>query len=187
MKNFSLALNIILLIAVAYLYYLNFSNKPVAPVLKGEGMPNDAIVFINSDSLLKEYRFFNDLKSELEAKEDSIDKLLKSRGQQLDKDVMAYQERAASMSPDKRMETEERLMGRQQQLMEMKQTLLEELHEKESAMSDSVHANLSRFLKDYNKDKGYLYILGYQRGSGILLAHDSLDITGEVLKGLNAK
>jgi hypothetical protein len=33
----------------------------------------------------------------------------------------------------------------------------------------------------------YAYILGYSPGSGILFAHDSLDITPEVVQGLNAE
>ena len=41
--------------------------------------------------------------------------------------------------------------------------------------------------KQFNKDKNYAFILSYQRGSGVLLANDSLDITKPVLEGLNNK
>lgn len=150
-------------------------------------MPAEAIVFINSDSLLIEYDYFNTSKKILEKKQDSIDDVLSSQAKVLEKDVMNYQNRAAGMTPDQRAGEEEKLMARQQGLMEMKQQLLEELQDSESAMNDSIHDNLHRFLKEYNKDKNYLYILGYQRGSGILLAHDSLDITKDVLDGLNKK
>jgi len=112
---------------------------------------------------------------------------LNSRAKVLEKDVMEYQQRAEGMSPQQRAGEEEKLMGRQQSLMELKQTLLEELQNSESVMNDSIHDNLSRFLREYNKDKNYLYILGYQRGSGILFANDSLDITMDVLEGLNKK
>ncbi len=188
MKNLSLILNLVLLAAVAFLYFKIYSKKEtVTPVVTGSNMPANAIVFVNSDSLLEDYNFFNSLKDQLELKQDSIDKLLTARSQQLEREVMNYQEKAPGMSPDKRAVEEERLMAKQQQLMELKQVLIDELQMKESDMNDSIHSNLSRFLKDYNKDKNYLYILGYQRGSGILLAHDSLDITREVLEGLNKK
>ncbi len=91
------------------------------------------------------------------------------------------------MSPEDRAREEEQLMGKQQQLMEMKQSLVDQLQMEESDMNDSIHNNLTRYLREYNKDKNYLYILGYQRGSGILLANDSLDITREILEGLNKK
>ena len=190
MKNASLVLNIILLAAVAFLYYKVYSgptNAAVAPVNTGEGMANNSIVFINSDSLLEEYNYFNTLKESLEKKQDSIDVFLRTRAQSLENEVSGYQNSAAGMSPDQRAAVEEKLMAKQQGLMEMKQTMVEELQDQESAMNDSIHDNLHRYLKEYNKGKNYLYILGYQRGSGILLANDSLDITKEVLEGLNAE
>jgi outer membrane protein len=125
------------------------------------------------------------MKEKLEAKQDSIDKALNIKAKILEQDVVRYQERAPSMSAEQRAQEEEKLMGRQQNLMQLKQTMLEQLQEEEAVMNDSIHDNLTRFLKEYNKEKKYLYILGYQRGSGILLANDSLDITREVLDGLN--
>ena len=148
-------------------------------------MPSNAIVFINSDTLLADYNFFNDLKEGLEKKQDSIDSYLKQKARELEKEVESYQSRGASMTPEQRAREEERLMGKQQGLMDQKQTLVEQLQMEESDMNDSIHSNLTRYLKEYNKDKNYLYILGYQRGSGILLANDSLDITREILDGLN--
>ncbi len=191
MKNVSLILNIILLAAVAFLYYKVY-QKPenvVAPVSldPGTGMPSNAIVFLNSDTLLNDYNFFNAMKDKLENKQDSIDKALNIRAKMLEQDVVRYQERAGTMSPEQRAQEEEKLMARQQNLMQQKQTLVDELQEEESVMNDSIHDNLTRYLREYNKEKKYLYILGYQRGSGILLANDSLDITKEVLEGLNKK
>ncbi len=190
MKNASIALNVILIIAVAFLYYKVFnapgSNVPAA-VASGSEMPSNAIVFINSDSLLEDYNFFNELKDGLEKKQDSIDNLLQQRAKLLEQEVMNYQNKGAGMSPEDRAKEEERLMGKQQNLMDLKQSLVGSLQDEESAMNDSIHNNLSRYLKEYNKDKNYLYILGYQRGSGILLANDSLDITNEILEGLNKK
>lgn len=189
MKNASIVLNIILLAAVAFLYFKVFSGPSVAtvaPISKGSGMAN-SIVFINSDSLLEEYKYFNTLKESLEKKQDSIDVFLRTRAQSLENEVTGYQNSAAGMSPEQRASVEEKLMAKQQGLMEMKQTMVEQLQEQESAMNDSIHDNLSRYLKEYNKEKNYLYILGYQRGSGILLANDSLDITKEILEGLNAQ
>lgn len=184
-------MNLVLLVAVAYLYYLHHRDcsAPISsgPAITGSGMPANAIVFVNSDSLLEGYDYFNSLKDHLEQKSDSIDRVLRSRAEQLEKDVMKYQERAPGLSPQQRAEEEEKLMARQQGLMEYKNLMLDQLSEEESVMNDSLHTNLTRFLRDYNKDKNYLYILGYQRGSGILLANDSLDITPEVLKGLNTR
>jgi outer membrane protein len=52
-------------------------------------------------------------------------------------------------------------------------------------MGDSVHSRLVAVLKDLNKSNNYFYVMGYQRGNGILFANDSLDITKQVLEELN--
>ena len=58
MKNVSLALNIILLIAVIFLYVKVYSNKTETAVVV-QGKSKDAtIVFVNSDSLLDHYDFY---------------------------------------------------------------------------------------------------------------------------------
>ena len=54
-------------------------------------------------------------------------------------------------------------------------------------MNDSVHHHLTSFLRSMNEEMNYKFILGYQRGSGILLANDSLDITNEVIEGINSE
>jgi outer membrane protein len=190
LKNLSVTLNIILLAAVAFLYYKVYSGKSemnTSPVNTGGGMSNNSIVFINSDSLLDEYNYFNNLKANLEKKQDSIDVFLRTSAASLEKEVTSYQKAAPGMSPEQRAAIEEKLMGKQQGLMQMKQSMVDKLQEEESVMNDSIHDNLHRYLQEYNKKKNYLYILGYQRGSGILLANDSLDITKEVLEGLNAQ
>jgi len=189
-KNFSLFLNIALLIAVAFLYFKVYNNPAAteAPAVKmdpGSGMPANAIVFINSDTLLEDYNFFNNMKEKLEKKQDSIDTMLKGKAKLLEQEVVNYQNTGASMSPEQRAGIEEKLMAKQQNLMELKQTIVEQLQDEEAAMNDSIHHNLTVYLREYNKKKNYLYILGYQRGSGILLANDSLDITKEILDGLN--
>lgn len=187
MKQLSLILNIVLFVAVTVLYFLYFSNKkvesvlatPTAPVMPG------GIYFINSDSLLENYGFYKDKKAELEIRQSRIRTELKAAGQKLEQDVQRYQQTAGGMTDEQRQRTEEELMMRQQKLVQQKDDLLNQLDDEQAAYSDSLFARLTAFLKSYNKDNGIRYVLGYQRGGGILFANDSLDITRSVLDGLN--
>lgn len=168
------------------MYYKVYSNEsPVSLPAKGTAMRGDAIVFVNSDSLLKNYDYYNGLLKELQAQEDSVDMVLKSRSRSLEAEFEAYQSKAASMSPEQRAAIEEGMMGKQQELMRMKEVMVDKLQSQEIAMGDSVHARLVGALRDLNKSNNYFYVLGYQRGNGILFANDSLDITRQVLKELN--
>jgi outer membrane protein len=189
MKNFSFILNIILLVAVAVLYYLHFSKSQSTG--SGLAIPSQtissSIVFVNSDSLLDNYEFFKDIKTRMESKEDSIDNLIKAQASRLESEIVAYQKDAPGMTDQQRMVKEEELMKKQQALGDRRKELLNILEEEEGTLNDSLYAKLQLFLKDFNKDKNFSFILSYQRGGGILHANDSLNITNEVVKGLNER
>ena len=69
--------------------------------------------------------------------------------------------------------------------MQRKEMLSDEFGKKMQKMTDDLTTKIHDYLKQYNKDKHYDYILGFQRGGGILYAQTELDITQEILKGMN--
>ena len=186
MKNLSLILNFVLLAAVAFLYYKVYSKHEVSSAAH-QPLPESSIVFVNTDSLLNNYDFFNTLKAKIEIKQDSIDRLLKGKGKELEGEIQVYQKQAIGMTDMEKQLTEEKLMQKQQGLAQLKEELIGVLNDEESVLNDSIHNNLIGYLREFNKVKNYHYILGYQKGGGILLANDALDITGTVLEGLNSK
>lgn len=186
MKTLSLTLNVVLIIAVAFLYYKVYSAKNISsPPSISIPVGPSSIVYVNSDSLLDNYPFFMKLKNSLEKKQDSIENILKGRGRTLENDIKAYQEKGATMTDQERQSTEEVLGKRQQELMAYKEDMTNEMAKEEENLNDTLHNNLISTLKKFNKDKNYHFILGYQKGSGILLASDSLDITKQIIEELN--
>ena len=191
MNKLSVALNAVLLIAVSYLYYLHFSEEKnegaesITALIQKTPLAPGGIYFVNSDSLLDNYEFYKSKKAELEKRQEKIKADLKSTGQQLQRDVEKYQQAASGMTGEQRQQIEEGLMARQQQLVQQKEELLSQLDEEQAKYSDSLFIRLTSFLKSFNKDKGVHFVLGYQRGGGILFANDSLDITRPVIEGLN--
>ena len=192
MKNLSILLNSVLLVAVVFLYYKVYDNKPSEPNSINEIKEpvtdiSNRIVYLNSDSLLDNYNYFIELSDALQKKQDSIENILQRKAASLEKEIAAYQEKAPAMSQEEMMKTEELLMRKQQSVIDLKDRLFEYLKDEEINMNDSIHFNLNAYLKELNKERNYLFILGYQRGSGILLANDSLNITQEVIEGINAR
>ena len=124
---------------------------------------------------------------EFEKKRDSVDNILRSKDASLKQEAAVYQQQAEQMSNNDRMMKEEELMKKNSILLKLKDDLYEQLRVNQQEMEDSIQNNLHSFLKEFNKDKNYSFVLSYQRGSGVLLANDSLNITNEVLEGLNGK
>lgn len=188
-KSFQTILNAVLIIAVIFLFVKVYS-KPgeetaVVPV-KGQAAVSK-IVFVNSDSLLDQYNLFKTMKDQLEHKRDSIDGVLTRRGNALQAEVQTYQQEAGRMTDEQRQQREEVLMRKQQSLVAERDAILEKLGKDEEALNDTIHNDLVGYLKTFNKNNRYDFILGYQRGGGILLANDSLDVTKQVVSGLNKK
>jgi outer membrane protein len=193
MKNLSLALNGVLLVAVAILYYLHFKgnsseeNAGDSMVLKSLPVTSQGIVYINSDSLLDEYQFYKDERDKLEAAQTNAKNQLKEVSDKLQRDAATYQEQAIGMTNQERAAKEEELGRRQQKLMQQKDELAMGLDDAQGKSSEELYNRLNNFLRKFNKGKNFQFVLGYQKGGGILYANDSLNITRQVIEGLNAE
>jgi outer membrane protein len=188
MKNFPTILNVLLLAAVAGLYYLHFTTKPaVSAIVANVPVKTANIVFVNSDSLLEHYDYFKNKKTEFEEKQGKVKADLKAESTRLQNDIQEYQKKAETMTSQQRQQTEEQLSARQQQFMQKKDELLGKLDEEQSKTNDELYLKLTAYMKEYNKTKNYSFILGHQKGGGILYASDSLDITRELVTGLNSE
>jgi outer membrane protein len=177
----------VLAIAVIILFYLQLkkpAEEKTIPSVASKPIASN-IVYVNSDSLLDNYTFFKNKKAEFESREEEIRQRLKAESDKLQKDAGDYQDRAATMTENERAKKEEELMQRQQALMKKKDDMLGSFDEEQSKFNEQLYAKLSAYLKEFNKGKNYTFILGYQKGGGILFANDSLDITSQVLNGLN--
>ena len=191
MRNTSIVLNVILIIAVGLLYYLHFSSRPqdfsennTSQPMPALDVADGSIVFINSDSLLENYQYYIDKKKEFEAKRDLIRAELEKQGDQLRSEIELYQKQAIGMTDAERANKEEQLGRKQQKLMEYKDDRLSKMEEEKDKSSVELYSMISDFLKRH-KNNTYNYVLGYQHGGGILFANDSLNITQEVIDGLN--
>lgn len=202
MKNLN-PVNGILLIAVAILYYLHFSADKVsvdevagadtvedvltdstgAPIVKKEGT-----VYINGDILNAEYQFVKDISAAAQASQQRLENSYKRKAQKLQQDVGVFQQKASQglLSENQAMAQQESLMKRKEELdkMDLKmQSLMQEFQQKNL----EVRASVVNYLKEYNKTANYQYVLTYTDGPGgvVVLADSTLDITSEVLVGLN--
>ncbi len=146
----------------------------------------EKIVFINSDSLLTKYDYYKDLKTKFEAKSKTTQSDLASKGQAFQREVAQYQQQAQTLPADQRAATEQRLARKQQELQTYQQNAGAAFQNEQAAENEKLYDKVSVYLKKYAKDKGYKMVLTYQKGnSSILYADESLDVTSEVIKGLN--
>lgn len=144
------------------------------------------IMYVNSDSLLSKYEYFKDIKAKFEAKSKQAEEDLKSKGTAFQREVASYQQAANTMTADQRAATEQRLARKQQELQGYQQNAGAALQNEEGAENEKLYNRVADYLKKHAKDKGYKMVLTYSKNnSAVLFADESLDITSDVLKGLN--
>jgi outer membrane protein len=191
-KNLSLIMNGVLAVAVIVLYVLHFNGKSTGQTTAEEeaasasmGLPN--IAYVNSDTLLEHYDFFKDKRVELEEKQKKLESEFQNRARGLENEIANFQQTANNMTMAQAKAVEEDLMRKRQNLMQYQQTLAGQLQQSEAEVSEALYDNLAQYLQEYGKEKDFKLVLTYTKGSGVLYASDSLDITQQVIAGLNEK
>ncbi len=201
MKNLSLILNGVLIVAVAFLFYEVQSLKPAAPltangetnaetkpviVTSATNLGDAKIAYVNTDSLNEQYDYITDFTKDLKRKKSALEAQMESMTIKLQNDYQAYQQSAQAgiAPPAELMKTEESLKRQQQDLANKElqmQNLALELEEKNMELNK----NVKEFLQRYNNGR-FDYILSYSdMMPTILLTNPKLNITADVLKGLN--
>ena len=195
-KNGSLIFNIVIAVAVVVLYILHFSSTKLKPkstdaasavVAQPKDIKASKIVFVNADTLLTKYIAIQDLKKETEAKQNRLSAEYQTKGQALQRDYAELQQRAGQglLTSDQAKVEESKLMKRKQELEALEHQLSELADEVQHKNSGS-QAKINQYLKEYNKNGTYNYILSFSlNGGNVLLGADSLDVTNEILTGLN--
>lgn len=187
MKNASLALNAVLLVAVAGLYFLHFSVKSSASSTTDStgtvgGKP---IVYVNSDSLLTQYDFFKDAQKAFEQKRTQLDLDINTRGTVLQRKIQQFQQTAGGMIAAEAQALQLRLQKEGNDFEQYRQKAANDLAQEEAKKNEELYNNISNYIKKYNRENGYHFVLGYSKGGGILFANPDLDVTKKIIDGLN--
>ncbi len=189
----SLTILAVILSAAMFLTSCNTANTPTqatqaAP--SGEIAPAGSIVYIQMDSLVNQYDMFNDLRSEFETKVEAIQDDLRKKGNALEKSVNDFQNKMQKgLLTRSQAETQQQaLLEREQNLRNLTQQKQLEMQEEEAVMLRNVMDAIQTYLNAYNTTHNYALILTTTAATNtIIVGNPSLDITNDVVKGLNAE
>jgi outer membrane protein len=74
-----------------------------------------------------------------------------------------------------------------QKIQDMRTSSQDKLDRMQTKMLQDITAKIQNFLEDYNKAAGYDYIFSIQNGGQIWVGNKGLDITADVVSGLNQR
>lgn len=192
MKNISTLLSILALVLVGVLFYLHFDSKKAGVIQQNKLPGTDSssaagafrIAYFEMDSIQENCELVKDLKKELSKKEEGISAEI-SRMEKAYRDKFnEYQSKGTTMNQVQSEAAQKDLMQTQQGMQSKKQQLDNEYQEYYMRRMRSVKEKIQDYLKDYNKSKGYSYIITDE--PGLLYYRDTIyNITPDVIVGLN--
>ncbi len=191
MKNFALCAKSLMLIFALFAASCTNSNDsanssaPTATADQPVAMIN--IRYIDADSIAAHYNLAKDFKEAQMRQVSKIDNAQRSRGAEIQKLANQIQQKINSNGylSQESFNSDQELLNKknteaQNYLASLQREAEQEMIQQQMQLNDSIEA----FIKEYNKTRGYDAIL--YKAVGVYF-NPALDITDEVIKGLNAR
>jgi outer membrane protein len=161
----------------------------VPSVIRDSSALKDArIAYFRMDTLQRRFELIkekdNSFRSEGKRLEDNLKKEL-DKAQQRYEELMTKDQTYSTNEEKRRDEAELQQLGmRVQQLQAQGEDQLARL---EASMLQEISDELKAFLEEYNKQAGFDYIFSVQNGGQVWVGNENLDITDDLVNGLNAR
>lgn len=192
MNKIALGLSILSIVLVGVLYFTQYSKPGKAKSSLKENarteeapVPTFKMAYFEMDSVESNYEYVKEIRDVLRRKEEQMNNQLNGMKNSFQKKIAAWQQKGPNIS-----QAESEAMSREYQQMQVdyenkKQQLDDNLKTEYQKLLMDVNKKISDFLKEYNKDKGYTYIITNEQS--LIYYKDSVyNITRDVVDGLNA-
>ena len=153
----------------------------------GVGAGNGKIAYFDIDSLQEHYEYFKALSGDIKKKENAMNAELSELTAKYQKTVRKWQEKGNNITQSDAEQAQREVGLLQQQYQQRKGELEQEMQKLQGDRMGELRKQVEDFLKDYNKEKGYAYILGYEPGFIVYYKDSAYNITNDLIAGLNAQ
>lgn len=144
------------------------------------------IAYVEVDSIMSQYQFCKDYSLVLQKKGQNIQNTLATKQQQLQAAAANFQQKVQqnAYTREQAEAINASLQKQNSDLQALNQRLSTEFQTETEKYNNALRDSIQHYLKVYNKDKQFSLILS-KAGDNLLYADKALDITKEVIAGLN--
>jgi outer membrane protein len=145
------------------------------------------VAYIRVDSIIQNYDMYHDLKRKFDAVVKKKEDEFAAKQKALERDARDFKEKYDKMlmTQSQAAEQSQRLQARSDELgQKIYPEMRAQLEEEQAVMLRQINDAILKYVEKYNVEKKYTMILN----SAVIITGDpSMDITAEILKGLNAE
>jgi len=194
MKNGLIILNVILLAAVGFLFYLHFNSGKTDSKSQNKTEQKDPIdltsqnscriAYFEMDSVAANFEKAKEMQGELEKKEEKMNsEMTRLQGKYQEK-YINFQQHGATMSSSQLESARNELGQLDQAIKDTKASLDQDYKTYYVQTQQEILSMIRQFCSEYNKDKKYAIIISNEPGL-VFYKDSTMDITRDLLEGLN--
>lgn len=198
MKNLSLYIALLAITGVIALlimahngHWENESKTEATKIFYNDSTGNNIrIAFVNTDSLLLKYNLYNELKDKLLAHQKELEAEFGKKSATFEQEAAAFQKKVQNnsfLSLESAQAQEQEMYKKQQELMELKDNLSNQLMTKEQEMTGQLFDSITKAVKEFNADHKFSYIINNNMSSTILYGDEALNLTDTIASILNSR
>jgi outer membrane protein len=193
MRNIAMLPGILSLLFTGVLFYVVYHKPQPTPVVVSSSNGSQPagnsfrMAYFNLDSLEAHYQYFKDVLNQVKGRENEMNAELSGMEKNYQKKITEWQKKGSTMSQTESEQAQQEYAQMQQNYQMRKQSLQESLLKHNEDLKSDIRKKIEDYLKEYNKDKGYNYIISYDANSFIYYKDTVNNITSDLVGGLNAE
>jgi outer membrane protein len=163
------------------------SSEKQGTVTDVSAAKNGKIAYVEIDSIFNHYDLAKEEKASLETKQKQLDADLSNKSKNFQFEVNDFQSKVQKglITQSNAQDMQRQLSAKEQELYQLRDNYRSQAAEETQVSQRKILQGIMAYLKIYNKEKGFQYILANSFPSSIIYADSTLNITNEVIKGLN--
>jgi outer membrane protein len=190
MKYISIILSIVALGLIGILFFsqsrqIDQLKRHVEGEKKSTGT-GFRIAYFDLDSLQAHYDYIKDVQGVAKTKENAMNLELSSLDRANQKKIEQWRQKGNTMTQAEGEQAQQEYQAMQQNFASRKQALEQQLYKEEEDLRTTIRRKVEDYLKEYNKQKNYSYIIAYDANSFVYNKDTLYNITSDLVEGLNA-
>jgi outer membrane protein len=143
------------------------------------------VVYVDSAKLLNNYKGMQAARAAYQTKSGAWKSNIDTLANEVQQLIFKYEKESTSLTTKERQLSQELIRNKQKQLADYQQAMNTQAQQEDARMTSDVVTQVNAYLKKYGESKGYTVILAATEYGNLAYADEGLDITDEVLEGLN--
>lgn len=164
------------------------TNRVAVTTSDSTDQPQTHVIgYFQMDSIDQKYTYLGQVRDQMKRNEANASSELENLKKNAVNRVAQLEKRAPTMSQQEFESAQKEIQQLQVNIQQREMKLSQDLQEKQLRLMKDVNNEIESFLKEYNKDGRFQFIFSKGGGDQIYFADSTLDITNDVLAGLNAR